>query len=722
MPGPVNPYIAGNPVGSGPAFVGRDDVLRAVLRALADPACHGIVLYGQRRIGKSSILQHLQKWLPGAGGPRAIYFDLQDKAARAPGRIYADLATTIAAALGLPAPTPGSDPEAWFRDAWLPSVLDALPGGGPLAVLFDEFDVLADPKAQREASEAVFRSLRDLLDALAPRLRFVFVIGRNVEDLSYLAGPLFKSLPSKQVSLLDRAETVRVVLLSTRNGTLSWAAEAVEAAWTLSHGDPSLRQHRCRQPWEAAHYASPAPPAVRAAAVEAAVPATLDSSQNALEWLWGGLPPAARVVASALAKAGPGTISEEALQGVLRENGVRVLMRELRDAPKLLGQWDIVEPDGGGHRFRGELLRRWIVRYKPLGRVQQELDRIEPMAENLYRVAEGFFSAGQFEEALPPLRQALGFNPNHLRASEMLAEILLSQGALEEARKVLERLHESDPAAAWSRLVHVLLQQARATREGDEEGRLGLYAKVLGYDAGNVAAKEAERAVWLARGERHRSKGETREAVAAYGKARREDLVAVVVEGARRTSLASTETNLPPFLPGRPVPANRFIGRRVARERLARYIAQHGDSTVIIGEPRVGKTSLLAYLDSPRAARTPSAVPPAASSSPRPTASSSPAASTGPASGPMSSAPSSRPASSTPPPPPPRRPPRLPRRRLRDHRLRALPPPPGRGQSSPCRPHRRARLPRRAVHDRQPGLPRLPPLPPQDRRHGHDSR
>ncbi len=29
-PRPTNPYIAGNPVGGGPAFVGRDDVLRGI--------------------------------------------------------------------------------------------------------------------------------------------------------------------------------------------------------------------------------------------------------------------------------------------------------------------------------------------------------------------------------------------------------------------------------------------------------------------------------------------------------------------------------------------------------------------------------------------------------------------------------------------------------------------------------------------------------------------
>lgn len=53
---PSNPYRAGNPVGGSPAFVGRADVLRGVQRVLENPHAYAIVLYGQRRIGKTSVL------------------------------------------------------------------------------------------------------------------------------------------------------------------------------------------------------------------------------------------------------------------------------------------------------------------------------------------------------------------------------------------------------------------------------------------------------------------------------------------------------------------------------------------------------------------------------------------------------------------------------------------------------------------------------------------
>jgi len=47
----LNPYVAGNSVGGGPAFVGRDDILQDVHALLNNPQQNAILLHGQRRIG-----------------------------------------------------------------------------------------------------------------------------------------------------------------------------------------------------------------------------------------------------------------------------------------------------------------------------------------------------------------------------------------------------------------------------------------------------------------------------------------------------------------------------------------------------------------------------------------------------------------------------------------------------------------------------------------------
>jgi hypothetical protein len=54
-----------------------------------------------------------------------------------------------------------------------------------------------------------------------------------------------------------------------------------------------------------------------------------------------------------------------------------------------------------------------------------------------------------------------------------------------------------------------------------------------------------------------------------------------------------------PFYYGNSVPVDLFIGRTRELRRVASRIANRGQSTAIIGEPRTGKTSLLEHLAAP---------------------------------------------------------------------------------------------------------------------------
>ena len=69
-------------------------------------------------------------------------------------------------------------------------------------------------------------------------------------------------------------------------------------------------------------------------------------------------------------------ISQEDLERRFQESGIRILVGELRNAPQVLQDWDLIEPVNGGYCFRVELLRRWIAERRPLSRVQDELDFI----------------------------------------------------------------------------------------------------------------------------------------------------------------------------------------------------------------------------------------------------------------------------------------------------------------------------------------------------------
>jgi tetratricopeptide (TPR) repeat protein len=560
-----NPHVAGNPVGGSAAFVGREDVVRAVVRALGEPKNQGIVLYGQRRIGKTSILQHLVAILPERTGHVPVYFDLQDKAAESLASVLSDLAGDIAAALSLPDPSPSLDVEAWFRDEWLPRVLAGLPDDVSLVLLFDEFDVLADVEA-KQAATALFPYLRRLLERNSPRLRVVFVIGRNLDDLENVAHSLFKGMPSCQVSLLSREDSERLIRLSETTGALRWSDEAVATAWALTHGHPLLLQALCSHVWAGAHEGDTARP-TGVADVNAAAELSLGTTRSAFEWLWKGLPPGKRVVAAALAKAGPEAIFEEDLHRILHENGVRVIIRELRDAPRMLIEWDLLEePAPGQYQFRVELLRRLISRYKPLARVQEDLDQLDPTAELLYRTGEAYYRKGDLDTATARLQEAVALNPNHVRASELLADILISRKDWLGARRLLEPLYETQPAVARARLVQVMVAQAEVAVQESE--RLDLYMSIGKIERSQTAV-EGIRRIWRERGHRARDAGNLAAAIDAYRAGGLEDLAADADRELRR-SLASKSLQEAQEL-------ERRGAYDEARERVRKLADKYGD-------------------------------------------------------------------------------------------------------------------------------------------------
>ena len=481
-----NPYIVGNPVGGTFVFTGRRDILQAVLRVLRNPYQNAITLFGQRRIGKSSVLIHLMTYLPEQGPYRVVYYDLQDKSTWSLGQLLGDLARKIAATLGIPEPDMGSDPEKTFHQVWLSDVLERLSSGEVLVLLFDEFDALADPKSEKQAGATFFPYLRDLLSVDLLRLQFVFALGRNVSDMSSIAMSLFKGVESRRVSLLEESETRKLVAISEMDGVLQWNPEAVQEVWNLTHGHPYLIEGLCYYVLENVHAENDGQIEVLLTDVQRVVDETLEASRNHLQWLWEGMGPAEKIVAAALAQAGSRSVTQEELENILRESGVRVLIRELLDAPELLQEWDLLEPTDGGYCFRVEMLRRWIMENKPLRRVQDELERIQPAADVLFQAANKLYMSGSLEEVEDLLRRAIVLNPNHLRANELLAQILLSHKRLDEAQLLLERLLRYYPAPARPILVETYLAQAQVSSDVTKQGEF--YDKILQLEPGNREA------------------------------------------------------------------------------------------------------------------------------------------------------------------------------------------------------------------------------------------
>jgi len=451
-----NPYIFGPPLTSDVGFYGREGILRSVCESLARPFQKVIVLRGPRRIGKTSFLHQLPRYLPPEF--HAVYFNLEGRAQQRLDEVLYWLARTIAKSLDLPLPQRASfegDID-YFQDRFLPQVYKAL-GERRLLLLLDEFDVL-DVKALMEdaAVKTFFPYLRELIGS-EEQLAFAFVVGRNFKDLSTSFYATFKSAPYKRISFLEREEAKQLITEPAKD-VLNYDDAAVDRIIFLTAGQPYLTQLICYELFNCLQRRGETQ--VSVADVDAVIGKVIETGTGGLAWIWEGLPRAERFILSAMAHiAGEGGIvTIEEIRDALQRHGVRLMGMELTNAPEMLVEGEMLErPKRDSYRFIVELLRRWIAEAHPLEEAIRELERVSPRAVVFYEAARSAHSKADLDTAIADYRRALAANPNHAKAQLGLAQALYEQGKLAEAIAEFEKAYQFDEASARDGLVEARL-------------------------------------------------------------------------------------------------------------------------------------------------------------------------------------------------------------------------------------------------------------------------
>jgi tetratricopeptide (TPR) repeat protein len=512
---PVNPYIVGNPIKDQAGFFGRQDIFREVMQVLRQRGSNAIVLYGQRRIGKTTVLLQLEKQLAREREFTPVYFDLQDKSAKSLAEVLYMLSKQISEVIGhTNAKESDFDRTGdYFYTVFLPEIAEKVASNG-LVLLFDEFDVLDSPM-RTQASEAFFPYLRQWMTDVQ-KVKFVLVIGRRPEDLSVRTMSAFKGIQSTRVSFLSEKDAEDVVRQPEKDGSLKWDETAIRRIIDLTHGHPYFTQLLCSVVWENAYRVEPhGTPIVSARDVDDSVPQALKFGANAFNWLWDGLPPAERVVVAAMADVKDEIITQDKLIETLNQSGVRLVARELEFAPETLIDWEVLIEAEGAYRFAVPLLRRWVLANRPLRRVKEELDRLNPLADGLYQTGYGFYDKDNpdLDIAEQQLRLALNINPNHLKARLLLGQILLEKGDLAKSVDMFDAAYRYDERAARADLIKSLLALADTQ---DENLQIFTYERILKIQSNQPLANEKIRAIWIKRGEAAQAQENYEEALSAF--------------------------------------------------------------------------------------------------------------------------------------------------------------------------------------------------------------
>jgi hypothetical protein len=253
----VNPYVAGNPV-KGNLFVGRDEILGELEELWLKPGqVDSLVLYGHRRMGKSSILQNLPNRLDPAAN-WVVDLNLQTVNRSHTGSLLFDLATKmhdeVKSRPQVPAPTSVhttrlSLPEesAFIANyqltftQWLNHLAPRMTGRR-FIIAIDEYELLEEAMADGRLDPDLTRYLRGVIqshDWFVLALAGLYTLQEQCEDYWH---PLFASVKPRKVSFLSPEATRRLLTQPSDDFPLDYTVDTLDAIHALTNGQPYLVQ------------------------------------------------------------------------------------------------------------------------------------------------------------------------------------------------------------------------------------------------------------------------------------------------------------------------------------------------------------------------------------------------------------------------------------------------------------------------------------------------
>jgi hypothetical protein len=364
------PYVTGTPLRSDEMFVGRQDVFAFVREHLLGAYQNNvIVLHGQRRTGKTSILYRLQQVL--ADSHVAVLVDMQGKAARGTADFLYALSDDMVYALenhsifvDLPERREYEEaPEFTFRSRFLRSAVGQLDGRN-LLLMFDEFEELQKRVEDGRLEPEIFPFLRNLMQH-EPRLDFLFSGTHKLEELgAEYWSILFNIAAYKRITFLDDDEVRRLVIEPVAAFGLEYDPLAVDRIIQVTAGHPYFAQVVCHE--LVAYHNEVERNYLTVTCVDEVLGRIIERGEAHFKYIWAGATPDEQRVLLALtdllpdpdAAANPAQIAEE-----LGRKGYDLSDEALTRALAHLQAKDILTrsgPQSRLYRFKIDLIRRWI--------------------------------------------------------------------------------------------------------------------------------------------------------------------------------------------------------------------------------------------------------------------------------------------------------------------------------------------------------------------------
>ena len=518
----INPYIAGAPVTEASMFFGREDVFDWIERSLPGRYVdHILVIHGQRRVGKTSVLKQLPHRLPERYIP--VFFDLQGRTHTTLERFLWWLAREITRVLKqdhqvvIPMPKGEdftADPE-YLEGIFLPSLKPHLSDQN-LLLTFDEFDSLEEA----DIKQSLARPLIDYLRRLTGQegLNFIFSIGssgRKLENMQASYTEFFKTALYKEVSFLGREDTFGLITQPV-HGVLEYARKAVSRIYQIASGHPYFTQLICHELFSLSQKTGET--SIRQDDVETVLDDVIERGTVNLKFVWDEASDLEKWILSCLAHM-EGKKDTRSLTKSLQQQRVRFTTQDLNSALLHLHEKDVLTEDNG---FVIHLLNIWLQKNRPLERVREELIEVNPIASRYIEIGLEYKDIEQFDKAIESFQEALRVDPENILAQVNIGSVHLEAKSYAEAVTEYEKalsIDEEDVAArAGLCEAHIALGDQALTKGRDKDA-IRSYQQVLSINAEHTDARQRMADIHKQNAEQAVTDGRFDEAVGAFKEA-----------------------------------------------------------------------------------------------------------------------------------------------------------------------------------------------------------
>lgn len=363
-----NPYVVGNPV-TGSLFVGRDDILLRFEELWSTSGqIPSIVLYGHRRMGKTSILRNLSEKFR---QDLFIDFNMQRVGdVKSSGELLYNLALAIYDAL--PKATKYLDEplendflernSSTTFDRFLKKV-DFVRNNQKVIIAIDEFEIIEELINEGKLEARLLGFWRSLIQTYSWFVMVFSGLHTLQEKTHDYWNPLFGSVQVIPVSFISLKAAKVLITNPSSEFNLDYTPDAVTLIYKLTYGQPYLIQLVChnlityfnRQRFEEGIYRQP-PLTVQDVEAVINMPEFYRDGNAYFNGVW----EQAKEIRGQEQLQILRTLSQQSLtlNQLLEQTNLNA--EKLYKALQILEQHDVIQQQGGYYSYKVELMRRWV--------------------------------------------------------------------------------------------------------------------------------------------------------------------------------------------------------------------------------------------------------------------------------------------------------------------------------------------------------------------------